>query len=107
MELEGQAGRPSVPSGESDNIKHKSVVVTFKNPFSDRNGKVEMFSVIVSTSSNSIPEHVDTWTESKVGTGPRTFIAIWKCDPFFSKGDACWVDHPVDVAGGMLVTWWM
>ncbi len=46
--------------------------------------------MIVSTRSNSIPEHVDTWTESKVGTGPRTFIAIWKCDPFFSKGDACW-----------------
>ena len=65
--------------------------VTFTNPFSDLYGKVERFSVIVSTSSDEVTaDDVATWAEAKeqVG-GVRTYIAIWECEDFFSKGNGC------------------
>ena len=54
---------------------------------------VERFSVVVSTSAHEVTaDNVDTWAESKeqVG-GVRTYIAIWECEDFFSKGDNCWI----------------
>lgn len=77
----------SIP--ETD-IKAKSVVVEFMNPFSDRHGDVGRFSVIVTTErSPNDPLTPGTWAWT-LDNVERTYIAIWECSGFFTEGDGCW-----------------
>lgn len=81
------AVQPSIPKTD---IKAKSVVVEFVNPFSDRYGDVERFSLIVSTRSTpNAPSTLDTWAET-LDDDVRTYAAIWECSNFFTRGNGCW-----------------
>lgn len=75
-----------------DSVTTSSFKMEFVNPFSDKNGAINGYSIVVTTDT----QHKDlkvadlpNWAHRK-SDNAVLYVAVYKCRDLFSEGDACW-----------------
>ncbi|XP_059152388.1 tyrosine-protein phosphatase 10D-like [Physella acuta] len=87
-----ESSKPKLAPEDQRPVTENQIKLHFINPFSDANGEIIEYSVIVSTELS--PEHdtnddLPTWDQARKDSTKKVYKAINRCKDFFSSSSSC------------------
>lgn len=83
---------PLIPSPDQPSRQnyYNQVEARFRDPFSEQNGEIEAYSVILSKEIRLPPDMQEhTWAEAQRDSGITAYVAIHRCADFFENKERC------------------
>ena len=86
---------PLINIAPGSEVSHDKFKVILVNPFSNINGDVVAFSILVTTKKEK-PTNADTlpsWKEAKSQNPMLSYLAVKRCQNLFDGNDQCWTNN--------------